>query len=91
MKSLPLFLALILAFSPVAPAAAQVINSAANVQAGAPSIPALRFDLSRPEMRQAYRDASKSLDGALSAIAAAPVPQATFANTVLAQEKAIGD
>ncbi|MDD5303410.1 MAG: Zn-dependent oligopeptidase [Elusimicrobia bacterium] len=91
MKQLPLFLALILAFAPAAPVAAQVINSAANIPGSAPSVPALRFDLSRPEMRQAYRDASATLEGALAGIVAAPAPQANFANTVLAQEKAVGD
>ncbi len=91
MKQLPLFLALILAFSPSAPVLAQVVNSAASVPGGTPSVPALRFDLSREEMRTAYRDASASLDGALAGIVAAPVPQATFANTILAQEKALGD
>lgn len=89
MKSLSLFLALVLAFAPAVPAAAQVVNSAASVPGGAPSIPALRFDLSRPEMRQAYRQASATLDGALQGIVSAPSP--TFANTVLAQEKAVGD
>lgn len=90
MKSLPLFLALILALSPAAPAGAQVVGrSASAVPGGAPSVPALRFDLSRQEMRQAYRDASATLDGALQGIVAAPAP--TFANTVLAQEKAVGD
>src|SRR5688572_22406307 len=92
MKQLPLFLALLLAFSPAAPAAAQVVNAGTNVPGGgAPSIPALRFDLSREEMRTAYREASASLDGALKGIASVPTPQATFANTVLAQEKALGD
>ncbi len=90
MNSRPLFLALLLALSPAAPAAAQVVGrSASAVPAGAPSVPALRFDLSRQEMRQAYRDASSTLDGALQGMLAAPSP--TFANTVLAQEKAVGD
>ena len=92
MKRLPLFLALLLALSPVAPVAAQVVGqSASAVPGGAPSVPALRFDLSRQEMRQVYRDASAALDGELARIVAAPVPQATFAGTVLAQEKAVGD
>jgi thimet oligopeptidase len=91
MKQLPLFLALLLAFSPALPAAAQVVGQAGVPGGGAPAIPALRFDLSRPEMRTAYRDASATLDGALKAIASAPVPEANFANTILAQEKAIGD
>jgi len=92
MKQAPLFLALLLALSPVLPATAQVVGrSASAVPGGAPSIPALRFDLSRPEMRQAYREASAALDGALAGIVAAPVPQANYANTVLAQEKAVGD
>ena len=91
MRKLPLFLALLVAFSPSAPVFAQVVNSAAAIPGGAPSIPALRFDLSRQEMRTAYREASASLDGALSGIAAVPVPQANFANTILAQEKAVSD
>ena len=94
MKRLPLFLALLLAYSHAlqAPVAAQVIGrSASAVPGGAPSVPALRFDLTRPEMRQAYREASAALDGALAGIVAAPVPQANYANTVLAQEKAVGD
>ncbi len=91
MKLLPLLLALLLSFSP-APILAQVVNSGANIpRGGAPSIPALRFDLSRPEMRSAYRDASANLEGALKGILSAPIPQADFANTVLAQEKAVGD
>ena len=89
MKSFPLFLALVLAFTPATPAAAQVVGRPVSaVTGGAPSIPALRFDLSRPEMRQAYREASATLDGALKGILAAPSP--TFANTVLAQERAVG-
>jgi thimet oligopeptidase len=92
MKQSSLFLALLLALSPVLPASAQVVGqSASAVPGGAPSVPALRFDLNRPEMRQAYRDASATLDGALAGIVAAPVPQANFANTVLAQEKAVSD
>ena len=91
MKSLPLFLALLLAYSPALPVSAQVVGQSASVSGGAPSVPALRFDLTRPEMRTAYRDASAALDGALAGIVAAPIPQATFANTVLAQEKAVGD
>jgi thimet oligopeptidase len=91
MRPLPLFLALLLAFSPALPVAAQVVGQAGIPGSGAPAIPALRFDLSRPEMRTAYRDASATLDGALKAIADTPVPQANFANTVLAQEKAVGD
>lgn len=90
MNGIPLFLALLLAFTPALPVSAQVLGrSASAVPGGAPSIPALRFDLSRPEMRQAYRDASATLDGALQGILAAPSP--TFANTVLAQERAVGD
>lgn len=91
MKSLSLFLAFVLALAPAAPAAAQVVNTAASVPGGAPAVPALRFDLSRQEMRQSYREASATLDGALSALVAAPVPQSSFADTVLAQEKAVGD
>jgi len=91
MRQFPLFLALLLAFSPALPVSAQVVQSAGIPGSGAPSIPALRFDLSRPEMRQAYRDASATLDGALKAIVSAPVPQADFKNTVLAQEKAVAD
>ncbi len=91
MKQLPLFLALLLAYSPALPVSAQVVGRSAPVTASAPSIPALRFDLTRPEMRTAYREASATLEGALAGIVAAPVPQATFANTVLAQEKAVGD
>ena len=89
MKQLLLFLALLLAFSPAAPVAAQVVNSVANIPGSAPSVPALRFDLSRQEMRTAYREASTTLDGALKAIVSAPT--ANFANTVLAQEKAVAD
>lgn len=91
MKQLPLLLALLLAYSPALPVRAQVVGQASIPGRGAPSIPALRFDLSRPEMRQAYRDASANLDGALKTILSAPVPQADFANTILAQEKAVGD
>lgn len=92
MNHLPLFLALLLAYSPSLPAAAQVVGQTTSaVPGGAPSVPALRFDLSRPEMRTAYREASATLDGALAGIVAAPIPQANFANTVLAQEKAVGD
>ncbi|MDO8757571.1 MAG: M3 family metallopeptidase, partial [Elusimicrobiota bacterium] len=93
MKQLPrLLIALLLACSTVLPARAQVIGqNTSAIPGGAPSIPALRFDLSRPEMRQAYRDASANLDGALKNILSAPVPQADFANTVLAQERAVAD
>lgn len=91
MKSLPLFLALVLAFSPSAPVYAQVVNSGAAVPGSAPTVPALNFGLTRMEMRDAYRGAAANLDGALKAIAATPPLQATFANTVLAQEKAVGD
>ncbi|PIR15210.1 MAG: hypothetical protein COV48_15640, partial [Elusimicrobia bacterium CG11_big_fil_rev_8_21_14_0_20_64_6] len=87
-----LLLALLLALAPVLPVSAQVVGqSASAVPGGAPSVPALRFDLTRPEMRTAYREASARLDGALAGIVAAPVAEANFANTVLAQEKAVGD
>lgn len=87
-----LILALLLALSPVAPAAAQVVRGpSSQLPGGAPSVPDLRFDLSRQEMRTAYRQAAATLDGALAAIAATPEAQATFANSVLAQERAVGD
>ncbi len=92
MKQLSLFLALLSAVAPALPVSAQVVGQSVSiVPGGAPVIPALRFDLSRQEMRQAYREASSTLDGALAGIVAAPVPQANFADTVLAQEKAVGD
>ena len=92
MKQLHLFLALLLAYSPALPVHAQVINSAANVSgASAPTVPALNFGLSREQMRDTYRTAAATLDGALKGIASVPVPQANFANIVLAQEKALGD
>ncbi|UPT72714.1 MAG: Zn-dependent oligopeptidase [Elusimicrobiota bacterium] len=42
-------------------------------------------------MRDQYRQAAASLDGALKSIAATPAAQANFANVILAQERAVGD
>ncbi len=93
MKQFPLFLALLLAYAPALPidVSAQIVGRSAALPGGAPSVPALRFDLSRQEMRTAYREASATLESALAGIVAAPTLQANFANTVLAQEKAVGD
>ena len=74
-----------------APASGQVVSGPAVPVSGAPSLPALRFDLARQEMRDQYRAAAAALKGALDAISSLPKAQANFANTVLAQERAYGD
>ena len=87
-----MILALLLALAPLSPAAAQVVSGpSAAVPGGAPSVPQLRFDLSRPEMRDAYRGAAARLDGALAGVLATPPAEANFANTVAAYERAVGD